>query len=294
MYRQLCLASCAALLALPLACSSGAPSPTSPTTAGGVGSPGAFGPGNSTLKVTAPTPISPIDDVEVEGYLPEMTAGNAAGQYVAATGLRYRFQLYDQDDNTIFETLVAGGDGQTAAAPDTDLDDDHQFRWRVRAELGDHFGPWSTMAQFRTRKREGVVPFGEGPRTPDPAPGTRLPLPNMSHIVHEVAAAHPDFLRHSCQEHGGTWEFMDALVDRLRQFDSRWGYNWKRGHVGDPSLDVIDYHYGAGPDEGSTEVYIIDTILGHCGDSPSPAWIDQTDATRSGGGVGRWTGRGRF
>ncbi len=66
-----------------------------------------------------------------------------------------------------------------------------------------------------------------------------------------MAAARPDLLRNSCQEHGGSWAFMDAVVDTLRTYDTRWGYNWKRGNVGDPSMDVIDYHWGAGRDEGS-------------------------------------------
>jgi len=116
----------------------------------------------------------------------------------------------------------------------------------------------------------------------------------MAHIVREVALQHPDYLARSCQEHGGTWEFMDAVVDRLREFDTRWGYNWKRGVVGDPSLDVVDYHWGPGPDEGSTEVYIIDIIGGHCGPNPVPIWSDVTEITYSSGTVGRWTGRGRF
>ena len=133
-----------------------------------------------------------------------------------------------------------------------------------------------------------------GNRTPDPGEGERLPLPNMEHVVHEIASRYPDALRASCQEHGGSWEFMDRLVDELRKHDTRWGYNWKRGNVGDPSLDIVDYHWGRGGDENSTDVYIVDVILGHCGDNPSPAWIDQTDATRHGGTIGRWTGRGRF
>jgi len=246
------------------------------------------------LKVTAPTPISPIDDVEIEGYQPELTAANATGQYVAATGLQYRFQLRNEDGNVVFEQLVGGGDGQTTAGLSDDLDADKPYTWQVRAELGDYVGPWSTTARFRTRMRLGPLARGVGPRTPDPAPGTRLPLPNMSHIVREVAAEHPDFLRNSCQEHGGSWDFMDAVVDRLRQFDSRWGYNWKRGNVGDPSLDVVDYHHGAGPDEGSTEVYIIDVIGGHCGDSPVPVWNDVTAITYESNTVGRWTSRGRW
>ena len=131
-------------------------------------------------------------------------------------------------------------------------------------------------------------------RAPDPADGERLPLPDMEHVVREVAARYPDALRASCQEHGGSWEFMDRLVDELRKHDTRWGYNWKRGNVGDPSMDVVDYHWGRGGDENSTDVYILDVVLGHCGDNPGPAWIDVTDATYHGGSIGRWTSRGRF
>jgi hypothetical protein len=35
-------------------------------------------------------------------------------------------------------------------------------------------------------------------------------------------------------------------------------------------------------------------LAGHCGSSPSPAWIDQTGVTASQGTIGRWTSRGRF
>jgi hypothetical protein len=110
----------------------------------------------------------------------------------------------------------------------------------------------------------------------------------MFYIVQEVAAQYPGALRNSCQDQGGTWEFMDRVVSRLRQVDTRWGYNCKRGNCGDISQDVVDYHYGPGPDQGSTDVYIIDIISGHCGSSPSPAWVDQTEVTRRAGTIGRW------
>lgn len=137
-------------------------------------------------------------------------------------------------------------------------------------------------------------PPPSAPRTPNPQDGHRLPLPNMLHVVEQVAAEYPDALRNSCQEHGGSWEFMDRVVDRLRRSDTRWGYNGKRGNSADPSMDIVDYNYGSGADEGTTEVYIVDVLIGHCGDRPAPAWIDQTDTTRAHGTIGRWTGRGRF
>jgi len=121
-----------------------------------------------------------------------------------------------------------------------------------------------------------------------------LELPDMSWLVDEVAAERPDLLADSCLDDGGSWDFMDLLVDRLREHDERWGYNWKRGVEGDPSEDVVDYHYGSGDPEGSEEVYIIDVIVGHCGPSPEPGFLDQTQATADAGTIGRWTGRGRF
>jgi hypothetical protein len=116
----------------------------------------------------------------------------------------------------------------------------------------------------------------------------------MAGVVQQVAAQYPAALRNSCQDNGGTWEFMDRVMNELRRYDTRWGYNGKRGNSSDPSHDVIAYHWSGGPDEGSTEVYIIDIIGGHCGSSPTAAWGDVTDITYSSGTIGRWTGRGRF
>ncbi len=87
---------------------------------------------------------------------------------------------------------------------------------------------------------------------------------------------------------------MDQVVDTLRTYDTRWGYNGKRGNSNDPSMDVVTYNYGSGADEGSTQVYIIDIIGGHCGAAPSPGWNDVTAATASSGTIGRWISRGRF
>lgn len=121
-----------------------------------------------------------------------------------------------------------------------------------------------------------------------------LPLPDMWYVVQAHAAEYPDLLANSCQDTGGNWDWLDSLVDRLRTYDERWGYNWKRGVEGDPSRDVVDYHYGWGEREGSEEVYIIDVIVDHCGPDPQPGWTDQTQVTRDAGTIGRWTSRGRF
>jgi hypothetical protein len=115
------------------------------------------------------------------------------------------------------------------------------------------------------------------------------PPPDGSAVVDQVASEHPDWLINSCKDTGGTNEFMFEVVRRLRQQDDRWGLNWKRGVIGDLSQDVVDYHYGDGVSEESTDVYIIDIIVGHCGPEPGAGWIDVTQATLDANTIGMWT-----
>ncbi len=128
----------------------------------------------------------------------------------------------------------------------------------------------------------------DGFRTPDPAPGTRLGLPVETGIINDEYNRNFSDWQNSCQDTQGNrgWVWLDKLIDRLRTKDLRWGYNGKRGNPNDPSKDIIDYHYGAGNSQGSTQVYIIDVMNGHCGNAPSPTWIDQTAVTVNSGTVG--------
>ena len=128
-------------------------------------------------------------------------------------------------------------------------------------------------------------------RTADPAPGQRIPAPNEFGEVQRLFADRPDLVARSCQpENGGTgtWEFMDELVRRLRIKDTRWGYNSRRGVPGDVARDEVAYHWGPGPDENSRDVYAWDVMGGHCGPTPTAAWIDVTNL-----GV-LWSSRGLF
>jgi hypothetical protein len=58
--------------------------------------------------------------------------------------------------------------------------------------------------------------------------------------------------------------------------------------MNDPSVDVASYHWGAGPSEGSSNVYIIDFIGGHCGSNPTIIWNDVTQVTLDSNNVGRY------
>jgi len=262
----------------------------------------------SSFNVVPPVVIDTPTPMEPQGNLtttrPQFKARNAT--ISGTSGVVYRFQIAtnaQMTNVTALLTVPPGGDGTTTVSMG-ELPWNTTFFWRVWGTDGTKESAPSAVISFRTPAAPvappssgGVpvgVPTGPGGRTPDPQSG-RLPLPGYgSGVVAAVARANPALLSNSCQDHGGSWAFMDAVVDTLRTYDTRWGYNGKRGDVNNPSHDVVTYHHGPGPDYGSTAVYIIDVIAGHCGATPSATWIDVTDATYNGGTIGRWISRGRF
>jgi hypothetical protein len=282
MFKTLPWLCVSCVLAISLACSE---SPNAPSDTGASSGPGAALPDGTTLKAHPPTPVSPTDNVRLDNRKPTMVVRNASGKYVNRP-YAHEFQLLSDSGSVIRATTVAQGTTTTTWDYPEDLERDTFYRWRARAVHQGLVGPWSAQARFVTVLEK---------RAPDPPPGQRIAFPGWAAgIVGQVAAARPDLLRNSCQDHGGNWGFMDLVVDTLRLEDTRFGYNCKRGNCNDPSLDVVAYHWGPGEDQGSSDVYIIDVLLSHCGASPSPAWIDQTGITLSSGTIGRWTSRGRF
>ncbi len=263
--------------------------PTAPTATTGGSS--ALGPDDSTLKVTPPAIVAPIDGVSVDSRTPTLVWANSNGNY-GSVGLAYNIEV--SSATAVVYSQNVGETANTGAHKiDFQLEQNTVYSWRIRAALGNMVGPWSIWADFRTPAPVVVVApppttGGTGFRTPDPPAGQRLPRLNQAGLVNRMASANPAALRNSCQEHGGSWLFMDLVVDAMQATDLRWGYNAKRGNTNDPSLDVVSYHWGAGPSEGSTQVYIIDVIAGHCGSDPSTTWNDVTDITYNAGSVGRY------
>ncbi len=279
---------------------------------------------NDPVVVGVPSPAGPINNTAVDTVTPDLVVVNGPATGPLAGPVTYRFEVAtDSNFANLVAVLTVGRSGSsTTSVRPTPLAYNTTYFWRVSASDGVLTSPVSPVASFRTpaapappptpspapspspspspnpspspSPSPAPPPSGGGRRAPDPAPGTRLPLPNMAAVVDDVARQYPSALRNSCQDHGGSWEFMDRLVDQLRAYDTRWGYNGKRGNAGDPSHDVVAYNFGAGADQGTTNVYIIDVIVGHCGSNPGPAWIDQTGETARQGAIGRWTSRGRF
>ena len=286
MFNTLPSLALACTAALTLAACNSSPNAPSTSDAAGVGT--EAGPNGETLKAQAPTVLAPPNDLRLDTRRPVMTVSTVQGRFVGGN-FSYEFELMNDGNSVIDRITVPGGDGSATWSYPADLERDTPYRFRARARMGNAVGPWSSTSRFITLLEK---------RTPDPAPGTRLPLPNMFHIVLQVVNDNPGILspRRSCQEEewGGDhirgWEFMDKVVDALRLEDTRWGYMWKRGVVGDPSLDVVAYNYSAEPDEGTSRIYAVDIIGSHCGNAV-PVW---SNITGVGGSPAAWTSRGRW
>lgn len=281
-----------------ISCGSSAGTPISPSASTGGST--AANPDGSTLKVSVPTAVDPVGGVPGVSTSPTLLAWQSRGLYAEPGSFPHRFQV---SDSSSFGSLLADGigvnEGQTLVRFRPSLPTSRQVFWRLRAESDGLVGPWSAVATFSTGGTATTPPPspspGGGPRTPDPAPGQRLPLPTY---VQEVVAQFAD-ASDSCplgvKYVNNPWQ--DRVMDRLRQIDTRWGYNAKPTRTpadngGRPVIaagDEIAYHFSAGPDQGSTEVYLIDILEQHCGPTPRITYRHFT-----GEEPGVWTGAGRF
>ncbi|MEY4635308.1 MAG: hypothetical protein RJA55_1106 [Acidobacteriota bacterium] len=292
-------AALAALCTVTLvACEGGMPAPTSPSAVVGSGG-AASNPDGSTVKATQPVGLVPTNDSSGLSLTPTLFAQPGVGRF-KAPAMPHRFQISVADN---FATLTETGFGSynsqgvmtyTVAAP---LTSGTKYFWRVRVELDDQVGPWSDFRGFTTTGTVAAPPAGpsaSGSRTPNPGAGQQLPLPNMLSEVLKFSDA-----RDSCPRGikyvNNPWQ--DRVVDHLRTFDTRWGYNAKptRGPADNGGVaviaagDEVAYNYTAQPDEGNTRVHLVDMLVQHCGANPTVGWRVFT-----GEEPGRWTGAGRF
>jgi hypothetical protein len=233
------------------------------------------------IRVDAPTLVSPADGSTTTTFSPDLVVTNGT---VSAGAGPVQYEFWIGDEGPTFPNpssfLVGLGGGTTTGNFGSPLAPLTQFWWRVRGKTATFTGAWSATFTFVTPS------VSAGNRTPDPPPGQSLPLPNREQLIIDLANQHPGAINDSCQEDGGTWEFMDLVMERLRMEDTRWGFNCKRGNCNDVSLDVVVYFWGIGDGQGSTQVYIIDMIGGHCGPGPDAAWQDVTDETHDAGTTG--------
>ncbi|MBI5201423.1 MAG: hypothetical protein HY925_07545 [Elusimicrobia bacterium] len=143
---------------------------------------------------------------------------------------------------------------------------EYHFKWRMVREKVEWFGHASADVVVKVAEPEPEL-------GPNPSPGVwNGTVPNLRSVVEGVASQNPELLARSCQDQGGTWEFMDKVVKELRARDRRFGFNCKRGNCGDASKDGVAYYAGYGdPADGKGPIVWVDTIEAHCGNA-KPSW----------------------
>ena len=147
-YKTLLVCASAAALAAALACSKNPESPVAPSSSQpGVADAAADG---STLKVSAPTPQSPVNGQQPDSLV--LTAGKSTATYGSETPLSYEFEIKNSGNTTVCgPTVVGGGSGSTVSwTPSCTLVFDQPHTWRVRAAVNNARGPWSSNASFRS------------------------------------------------------------------------------------------------------------------------------------------------
>jgi hypothetical protein len=148
--RMLRLAAGLALVVFSAACAQNPESPMSPSA---TETSTAANPDGSTLKVSAPTPVSPADGAVADSVRPTVTFRNSTGRFTSVA-LSYRVQVFNAAGAVLGEFVVAqDASGQTALGAEADLAFDTEYRWRVRAEFSGETGPWSNVWSFKTPQR---------------------------------------------------------------------------------------------------------------------------------------------
>lgn len=291
-------AALAAFCAVTLvACERGMSAPTSPSAVVGSGG-AASNPDGTTVKATTPVGLAPIADATSVSLTPTLVAQPGVGRF-QATPLAHRFQISKSDT---FDPITQSGMGSLDSqgimrfvVPEA-LATGTKYYWRLRVEVNDLTGSWSATRAFTTTGTAPVVPRADVPgekRTPNPAAGQRLPLPDMRGELAKFADA-----RDSCPRglKYVTNPWLDRVIDHFRTIDTRWGYNAKptktaADNNGVPVVaagDEAAYNYSTDTDQGTTQVHLVDMLVQHCG-SPTIGWRVFT-----GEEPGRWTGAGRF
>ena len=152
-HKKLIVCASAALLAIAAACSKSSDIPASPSSAQQGET--EVGPNGETLKATAPTPQSPINNAQPDQLV--LTAGKASGLFdqSLAPSYSYEFQIMNTANAVVCSATVGGGSGSSVSwtPPSTcSLAFDAPHTWRTRATYTPRGanGPWSSVATFRS------------------------------------------------------------------------------------------------------------------------------------------------
>ncbi|MEO8521447.1 MAG: hypothetical protein ABI603_08795 [Acidobacteriota bacterium] len=147
--KRFVLSSAAAVIALAVACSKSAETPVAP---GAVSEPSsAAAADGSTLKVPAPTAVSPVGGAQPNTL--ELVANTVTGKYDSTLRPSYEFRIKTSGGGLVgaCNSAPIGASGATVTyVPTCSLDLDAPYSWSVRAVFNGAAGPWSSDTSFKT------------------------------------------------------------------------------------------------------------------------------------------------
>jgi len=149
-YKKFIACASVAALAAAIACSNDSQTPVSPSSAEPAAS--AAGPQGETLKATAPTPQSPVNNQQPDSLV--LVAGKSSGTFSPGTAqsYSYEFEIRNSAGTSAVcpsQTVPGGSESTVSATPNCTLEFDQPYSWRVRAVFAGAVGPWSPNATFR-------------------------------------------------------------------------------------------------------------------------------------------------
>ena len=148
MAQKLLVGLCVALAGFSVACGQAA-GPASPSAA--VSGAANAGPDGSTLKIAAPTLVSPIGGAQfAPGAQVVLTVQNVKGTY-STFPVTYEVQILNAQGTVVANPKFQASAGTTSTTTVTStLVADSTHTWRARATYGSGVGPWSNTASFKT------------------------------------------------------------------------------------------------------------------------------------------------
>jgi len=123
-----------------LSCSSSS-TPLAPATPAAVTVP------DASLKASAPTVQSPVNDAQSSSLSSTTLVAGAATPQYAPLALQYRFQVFNDTSTLVVDSGLMAGPTYTVTTTLTPL---KRYTWRVRAEYQGAAGAWSSTASFTT------------------------------------------------------------------------------------------------------------------------------------------------
>lgn len=111
---------------------------------------GAGGTGPASLKVSAPTVLTPNNGQTLTTRTPTLVFQKSAGEFTQPQ-VSYEIRLSSPGGDLLYSRTVAGGAadgiGSISHVLEVPLASKTAFRWRVRAVVGADAGPWSSATQ---------------------------------------------------------------------------------------------------------------------------------------------------